>query len=152
MEIRKLEKLFKKEDTLDEVLTECKVEFDKINYYAGVMRKGIIDDNPAEAKSALNKLTGIYMTLKSVLAIAESEKKNREIRYYDQKRIDTENAGKKFVSAPVKEEASASVAPYRRVRNIVSAYVDACLKAISTLQSILKYMAIEHQIKTKVEE
>ncbi len=152
MDIRKLEELFGSEDTLDEILTECKVEFDKINQYAGLMKKGVIDDNPSEAKSALNNLTGVYMTLKVTLAIAETEKKNREIRYYNDKRIKTENAGKKFISSPTEKEASTSVASYRRVRNIISAYVDACLKAIGSLQSLLKFMTVDHHLKGKSEE
>ena len=152
MRIQKIEEYFKSEDTLNEVLEECSEEFKSVDYYAGIMKKGIVDDNPAEAKSALSKLTGVYMNLKTILAIAETEKKNRETRYYDQKRIDTENAEKKFVSASTEKEASAYVASYRRIRNIIEAYVDACLKAIVSLQSLLKYMTIEHQIKGNVEE
>jgi len=150
MRVLEIEKLFQQEDTLDEVLTKCKEDFDKVDYYAGIMKDNLTD-NPEEAKKALNELTGVYIGLKTVLAIAETEKKNRETRYYDQLRIDTENAGKKFVSASSEKEASAHVANYRRIRNLIQGYTDACEKAISTLQSILKYLAEEMKLSGKQE-
>ena len=148
MRIKEIEQYFQTEDILDKVLEFCKKDFDKIDYYAGIM-KDDITDNPAEARKALNELTGVFMSLKIVLATAETEKKNREIRYYNQKRIEVENSvpPKKFVSAPTEKEASVHVASYRRVLNIVRGYVEATEKAISTLQSILKYLASENTVR-----
>ena len=142
MRVLEIEKLFENEDTLNEVLTKCKEDFEKIDYYAGIMKNNITN-NPEEVKKALNELTGEYITLKTVLAIANTEKKNREMRQYDQLRIDTENAGTKFVAQTADRQASLYVASYRRVRNIIEAYTNAVEKAISSLQSILKYMATE---------
>lgn len=148
MRIQEIEKYFQKEDTLDKVLEECSEDFEKIDYYAGIMKDGITD-NPEEAKDALIKLTGIFMSLKIVLSIAETEKKNREGRYYDQLRIDTENEGKKFVSSVADKQASVLVSNYRRVRNSITGYVNSCEKAISTLQSILKYLGEELKLSGK---
>ena len=106
------------------------------------MRQGITT-NPEEALNALSELTGIYMSLKAVLAIAETEKKNREIRRYNEIKKEIENAGTKFVSVSADKEASSYVASYRRLRNIIQAYTDSCEKAISILQSLLKFFTIE---------
>ena len=142
MRVLEIEQLFQSEETLAKVLEECQEDFDKIDYYSGLM-KASITNNPEEAKKALNELTGTYMSMKSVLAIAETEKKNREIRYYDSLRINMENEGKKFVSTTAEKQASAQVADYRRIRNIILGYTNSCEKAISTLQSLLKFLSSE---------
>jgi len=146
MRILKIENLFQSEETLEEVLNECKDSIDKVDYYSNLLKTNVID-NAEEVKKALNELTGIYMDLKTILLVANTEKKNREIRYYDQLRIDIENEGRKFVSAPAEKEASTHVAKYRRIRNIIQAYVDVSEKAISTCQSILKYMGEEIKLQ-----
>ncbi len=146
MRILELEQLFQSEETLDQALQKCKEDFDRVDYYAGLL-KSAITDNAEEAKKALNELTGIYVSLKTALAVAESEKKNREIRKYDSIRIKTEEEGKKFISVSAEREASLYVANYRRIRNYIQAYTDACEKAISTLQSILKYLSEEMKLQ-----
>ena len=142
MRISEIEKKFSSEETLNEVLDECKEDFEKIDYLSGLM-KDSITDNPIEAKKALNELTGVYMSLKIVLAEAETQKKNRELKYYTNIKMETQNSGKKFVSASTEKEASSSVANYRRIRNIIEAYVESALRGISTLQSVLKYCGEE---------
>lgn len=146
MRIRDLEKLFQSEETLDQVLEKCRDDFNAIDYWSNLMKKNITN-NKEEAKKALNDLTGVFMNLKPVVAIAETEKKNREIRQYNNIRIEIEKAEKKFVSASADKEASSSVASFRRIRNIVLAYMEACEKAISTLQSILKAITQERIIE-----
>jgi len=146
MRIHELEKLFKKEIYLDKILEECQEDFEQIDYYAQTMKDGVTDI-PEEAKTVLNKLTGIFMSLKVIGVIAETEKKNRETRAYETLRIDTENAGNKFVSSVAEKQASLEVANYRRIRNIIQGYISACEKAISTLQSVLKFMGEEMKIQ-----
>ncbi len=146
MNILEIEKLFQSEETLGKVLDEIEKDINQIDYWANMMKEGITI-NPEETKSALNDLTGRYMSLKSVLSIAETEKKNREIRCYNKIRIDTEKENKKFVSASAEIEASAFVANYRRIRNIILAYVESAEKGISTLQSLLKYMDSENKFR-----
>jgi hypothetical protein len=143
MRVLEIENLFKEESTLDKVLELCNIDFEKVDYYANTVLKSNLTDNPEEAKKALNELTGVYLSLKPIVAIAETEKSNREIREYDRLRIEIENANGKFTSASVEKQASAYVGNYRRVRNIVQAYLDGAEKAISTLQSLLKYMGEE---------
>ena len=139
MRILELEKLFQQDDTLEKVLEKLKEDIEKVDYWAGVLRSGLVD-NPEEANKALGELTGTYSNLRTVLAIAETEKKNREVKYYGQLRIDTENQGKKFVSASAEKEASAHVADYRRIRNLILGYKESAEKAIGALQSMLKDM------------
>lgn len=144
MRILELEKKFQSEETLDGVLGDLEKDFEKVDYWAGVLRSGLVD-NPEEANKALGELTGTYMSLRVVLAIAETEKKNREVRQYGQIRIDTENQGKKFVSASAEKEASAHVAEYRRIRNLILGYKESAEKAIGSLQSMLKDMKREKE-------
>ena len=144
MRILEIEKLFETEVTLDKVLENVKEDFTKVEYWAGVLRSGLVD-NPEEANKALGELTGCYMNLRTILAIAETEKRNREVKHYSQLRIDTENEGKKFVSASAEKESSAYVSSYRRIRNLVLGYKESAEKAIGSLQSMLKDMKKEKE-------
>jgi hypothetical protein len=147
MRILEIEQLFAKEETLNKVLEACQEEFLRIDYFANSVLKSSISDNPEEVIKALNELTGIYMSLKPVVAIAETEKSNREIRQFNVLRIELENSGGKFTSASVEKQSSDFVANYRRIRNVVTAYLESAEKAISTLQSILKYLTTERNFK-----
>ncbi len=142
MRILEIEKLFEDESKLDKVLEECADDFGKIDYYAGIMKQNITN-NPEEAKKALIELTGVYSNLRTVLAIAETEKKNNEIRAYCKLRIDTENEGKKFQDGQGKQLASSKVAFYRRIRNLILGYKESCEKMITSLQSLLRAMTEE---------
>jgi len=146
MRILEIEKHFQQEDTLNKVLEALKEDIEKIDYWSSIMKRGITV-NPEEAKDALNDLTGRFMSLKTILSIAETEKKNRETRKYNEIKMAKENAKQKFVSASADKEASAFVGDYRRIRNLIQAYVDSCEKAISTLQSLLKYMGEEIKLQ-----
>ena len=72
---------------------------------------------------------------------------NRHVRYKEGLRIALESAKpskdvkavrEKYVDTKADTQASAFVASYRRVRNIINAYVVAADKQINTLQSIKK--------------
>jgi len=143
MRILDIEKLFQTEETLNKVLDECKEEFEKIDYYANLMKTNITD-NPEEVKKALNELTGTFSNLRTVLALAETEKKNRHIRFKESLRIEIENNDEKYVDSKAEVQANANVTEYRRIRNIILAYKESVEKSISSLQSILKYMAVEY--------
>jgi len=146
MKILQIEQLFQQEETLVQVLEECKEEFDIIDNYSKSLKNNTIE-NGESLKKVLKELVGVYLALKPVLALAETEKKNREVRYYDSRRIEVEKEGGKFVSGATDKEASAYVAEYRRVRNLIQGYVDACNTAISTLQSVLGYLKEEMKLQ-----
>ncbi|KKL60697.1 hypothetical protein LCGC14_2202730 [marine sediment metagenome] len=149
MRVLELEQKFKSEETLSQVLEELQDDFNRIDYWAGLLKANISDNGAVEAQKGLSELTGTFMTLKTALAIAETEKKNREIRFYSGLRIETENSGKKFISAVGEKESAMAVAEYRRVRNIIKAYMEACQVGISTLQSILKAIIEEMKLSGK---
>ena len=142
MRVLKIEKLFQSEETLDQILSEVKGDLDLIEYWNEV-RKSDLTDNSQEIKKALNQLSGVYGSLRPIVAIANTEKKNREVRFYESRKMQIENANGKFTSAAVEKEASASVASYRRIKNILEAYLESAEKHISTLQSLLKDIQAE---------
>jgi hypothetical protein len=137
MNIFELEKLLKQDDTLELIFEEIKEIFDKIDYYSRQAFDHQLD-NPSVIDKALDVMQGCYGILEPLLAVAETEKFNREERTYCGIKMDKENAGEKFVDASAKKEASNAVAEHRRVRNIIESYVKVCEKAISVLQSRLK--------------
>ncbi|KKL47755.1 hypothetical protein LCGC14_2332380 [marine sediment metagenome] len=144
MRILEIEQLFKSEETLPQVLDGLEDDIKRIDDYASMMKDNVTN-NPEEAKKALNELTGCYSNLKTVLAIAETEKKNREVRKFNDLKINfaTSDTEKKFTAASADKESGAFVGEYRRIRNIVEAYAQVCEKMISTLQSLLKWLATE---------
>lgn len=135
MKVKEIEKLFESEETLDEVLERCKEDFEKIDYWGNLLRSGVVD-NPAEIKRALTELAGAYSNLRVILGIAEYQKKNKQVKYKNQLRIDIESAGKKYVDTKAETEASAHVTEYRRVRNIIEAYKESADKSIGVLQNV----------------
>jgi len=146
MRILEFEKLFQSEDTLDKALEFLEEDVSRVDYWAKCMKDNITS-NPEEAKNCLNELTGIYSNLRTALTIAETEKKNREIRAYNEIRIESGKAGTKFVATSADKQASGEVVAYRRIRNIILGYKEACQTSVSSIQSLLKYMAVEYNNK-----
>ena len=149
MRILEIELLFQKDETLGNILEECKEDFDIIDNISNNVLVSKIASNPEEAKGALLEVTGAYSNLSTVLAIAETEKKNRQEREYNRLRIEVENAGNKFISAQADKQASGFVAPYRRIRNIIGGYTGAAEKIISSLQSMLKYESTKYNAQSQ---
>jgi len=131
-----IEQYFKKESTLEAVLKYCDKHFEKIDLYSSHLRKS--PDDIAKLNKIMILAVGEQTFLEPILGLAITYKKNREEKYYNGRKIEIENEGKKFSSAPTEREASAYVAEYRRVRNIIQAYVDSCKAMISAIQSRLK--------------
>ena len=138
MRILEIEKAFQDEKMLGKVLDLIKEDIELVDYYAESVLKSKLANNAEEAKSAVLVLAGVYSNLTTVLSVAMTEKKNREIREYNRIRIEAENADKKFTSAIGEVMASERVAEYRRIRNLIEGYVTGCEKQISALQTTLK--------------
>jgi hypothetical protein len=138
-------KCFENEQTALDVLAGCQCYFDKIEEISGLFANGVVD-SPAECRRILNECTAIYLALNPLLSLAETEKSNREVIYFVESKREIENGGGKFVATSANVEASAHVATYRRVRNIIEGYVDSVKMAISTCQSTLKSMADEGRL------
>lgn len=144
MRILEIEEFFKEDNTLDKVLDECEKDFNTIDYWSQV-RKNNLTDNSVEIGKALNELSGCYSNLRTVLGIAETEKMNRHIRFKENLRIEIEKEGGKYVDSKADVQASANVIKYRRIKNIILAYVESCDKHIITLQSILKDLGKDYR-------
>lgn len=133
------------ENTCVEVLTGCQCYFDKIEEISGLFATGGAE-NQVECRKILNECTSIYLALNPLLALAETEKSNREVIYYSQQKQAIEKKGEKFVATAMDKEASSYVANYRRIRNILEGYVDTLKVAISTCQSNLKSLGEESRM------
>ena len=132
----------KEEGTAIEVLAGCQCYFDKVEEISGLFATGDVD-NPIRCREVLNQATAVYMALNPLLALASSEKDNREVVDYVQAKRKIENAGNKFVATSQSVESSANVATFRRIRNILEGYVESVKASISTCQSNLRSMADE---------
>jgi len=139
MDFKEIEKMFENEEQLGKLLQSYSEVFDKIDYYQDLFQNGAID-TPGETDKIMKELTGIFMSISIIATIADSEKTNRESRKYNTLRIEASNRGEKPVVAQLDREASAFVAPYRKIRNIFQAYRDVCDRAISVCQSSLRFM------------
>ena len=150
MRIKELEKLFQDKANLDLVLEDLKREMIKVDEWSELMRDGQTN-NPELCKQALSELTGIFMRLNTAISVAISEKSNREVRAYNRIKQETEQAEGKVISASIEKQASAEIADYRRIRNYIQGYVDACKTALSSLQSIAKQIIEESKLAGKEE-
>jgi hypothetical protein len=135
--ILEIEKLFTSEETLEKVLEHCEPYFNKIDKWAKYERHKLAF-NPELAKRALAELGGAFSALNPILAIAETQKKNKEVRFKERLRKETENAGEKYTDSKATTQASAHVHLYRRIRNLIRGYIESADKDISVMQSILK--------------
>ena len=131
-----VEKYFRKKETLEEILKVCKLHLDKIDHYSKILR--LRPDNVGDLENIMIKLVGEQGFLEPILGLAITYKKNEEEKTYMGIKIKIENEGGKFSSAPTEREASAYVAEWRRIRNILQAYVDVCKASISAIQTRLK--------------
>lgn len=143
MDIFEIEKKFNSIEGMNELLVELQKDyFDKISYHAELFRGGALSDI-SQMQTSLDELIGIYMDLDTVYMISITMKKNRESQHYMSRKIEIENKGEKFVSAPIEKEASNNVANERRIRNILEGKINACSSSISTIQSKLKFASSE---------
>ncbi len=145
MRILIIEQLFKSEETLEQVLDKMKDDIERIDEYNEMVKTNAYG-NAEQVKEIMKQLSGCFGNIRIVLALAETEKKNREVTKKNQIRIDFENEAKtdekgkliKFIATVAETEASAFVAPYRRIKNLLLGYKESSEKSISVLQSVLK--------------
>lgn len=131
-----VEKYFRKKENLEEILKVCRLHLNKIDHYSKILR--LRPDNVGDLENIMIKLVGEQGFLEPILGLAITYKKNEEEKTYMGIKIKIENEGRKFSSAPTEREASAYVAEWRRIRNILQAYVDVCKASISAIQTRLK--------------
>jgi hypothetical protein len=149
MDINKIRNLLTDETTAGKTLDECQPMFDKANDFSNLFLNGVLD-NPTECTRVLNELTGVYLALKPIHAMAEAKKVNNELTYYKTKKQEVEAKGEKFVSTSTEKEASLSVALYREIVYVLDAYLSGIEKALSTCQSVLKFKSEEMRMTKEI--
>lgn len=137
---------FESIEGLEKLILDYKDTFDMVEDFGTRMRDGILS-SPDDYKECLDKLTGAFMCLEPLYAIAEAVKLNEETQAYVSMKKALEDKGEKVVAASLEKESSLSVAPYRRVRAILEGYVEACSKGIGTCQTQLKRLETEYKNK-----
>lgn len=142
MNISEIQTYYEKEK-FEELLKKLQGTFDEIDIVS-VTFKETLDGHTCT--DIISQLTGHFMYLNMVLSIAESELKNEEARFYNERKIELESSGQKFIANSVEKEAAEFVRDYRRIRNIVEAYTINCRTGISTCQSILKSISEENKV------
>jgi hypothetical protein len=133
-------KLFE-DESYEMILEEMADVFSKIDEYNDEAYKHQLD-NPAIIDKALDIMQGCYGKIEPVLALAETELTNRELKKYGELRLEVLNDKGKVGTADVpaiKNEASEFVGNLRRVDNILKNYLMTCSTSISVLQSRLNY-------------
>lgn len=144
MRVQEIESYFKTND-LDGLVNDLQDTFDRIDGLEDMFISNISGDG-ALCREIISQLTGYCMYLITHAKLAEAYLRNEECIFYNKKRMELINKGEKFVSAAVDKEASEHVKDFRRVRNILDAYIDKCRTGISTCQSIIKSLTEEQKM------
>ena len=137
---------FESEETLDQILVDYKELFEQIEDYGQQLLQGIIT-TPDDFKLVLNFMTGAYVSLEPLYAMAEATKLNEELRQYVTLKREAEAKGDKVVSASLERESSLKVAKFRRIRAVLEGYVLSCEKCIITAQTQLKQLGQDSKYK-----
>lgn len=146
MNYQEIQKCFQDEKGMQSLLQKYQSVFDSVEDYRERFCSGVID-SPSETDSAMKTLTGLFISLNLVAAVADTVKRNAELQFFMTKKMELEGDGSKIVVASIEKEASSNVSTLRRIRNIFVAYRDSCEKAISICQTSLKSWDRERTVK-----
>ena len=146
---------FTSQDKLEELIKELIPTFDMIDDYGKQILGNImsISDEFIEARS---RLRGALIELNPILSAAMTAKRNGMLHYYVKEKREIENKtpekdekGKlvkeKFAAGATETEAEESVAEFRRVRNILQGYINACLTGIKDCEDRLMDLKVEYK-------
>lgn len=134
-----LEKYFE-EHKLDEFVGRYIEVFQKIDYIKDLFINGILI-TPEETDRVMKELMGYYMTLNTAATMAETYASLLESNLASRLRLEDKNLS----PTAIKNEAKTKSADYRKVANVLKAYLDSCDKAISVCQSSLKWIERERK-------
>jgi hypothetical protein len=141
---RDIESYFINSDSVLEVIEPCLETFNRIDEIGGLLRNRKIQ-LPSEIESLLKELNGINIFLTPILGVATTAKTENEDREYHERKMTLEKEGAKVVDAVLNREASFAISNYRRVRNIIEAYISVVNTLIMSAQSLLKNSERERQ-------
>ena len=123
MKYDELKAAFATDETVVKLLEDIKPLFDIIDDYAQQMIKDVLGQE--ELRETKTKLTGIIATLNPVYSKGLSLKKQKEYRYYVQKKEECDKAGTKFTDGATEKEAKDAVRNYRLIRDLIYGYIKA---------------------------
>ena len=151
MDYKEIEQYFEN-NQIDDLLGKYKDVFYEVDYHEKLLMNHVLNDINS-VREAIQRLSGLYMSLRRPLSIADTAVENGKSRQYHNLKIqhDNEKPDEKFISSSVEREASLSVAPYRRARNLFAAYVESCEKGIGSCQSLLNSLNKEKGLPQGVE-
>lgn len=138
MNIFDLERMLE-DNNIQEILKSYEEIFSKLDEYSDYLTSGEI--TPADIERLLMRATGYWGVLDLAFNIVDSYKSKLEGEFYCSKKIELEKANEKFNSSATEKEASASVNPQRRLRNILDSYKNRSEKIITSSQSYLKHIS-----------
>lgn len=122
MKYSDINRYFESEDALANLPADLQPMFDTIDDYAQQFLADIITTSD-ELREAKTRLTGIVATLQPIYSKSLSFKKQKEYRYYAQKKEKCEAEGGKFVDGVSEKESKDAVRVYRDLRDILMGYI-----------------------------
>ena len=146
MNFIQIEQHFNDESLILDILEAYTPCFNEINELNRQMRSFEIR-TPNQIDEVLTRFTGLSGTLTEVLCQAEFEKNDREVAHLEKLKMENAKRPSKDQETitALKNEASAFVSTYRRVRNIFNGYVNISNTSVTTCQSRLKKVNVEMQ-------
>ncbi|MFH0806077.1 MAG: hypothetical protein V1901_04330 [Patescibacteria group bacterium] len=145
MKYDELKQAFATDEAVVQLLETLKPHFDTIDDYAQQMIQGILGQE--ELKEVKTRLTGIIATLNPVYSKGLSLKKQKEYRYYVQKKEECEKAGTKFTDGGTEKEAKAYVENYRNVRDLIAGYLKSAESIVYDCKDRILQYKYEEPIK-----
>ena len=144
MKYEEIDSYFTDSESVLEILPICSEQFTRIDEIGGILRnRGF--STPVEIEALLKELNGINIFLTPILGVATTAKTENEDREYHERKMILEKEGAKVVDAVLNREASFAISNYRRVRNIIEAYISVVNTLIMSAQSLLKNSERERQ-------
>jgi len=140
--MKEYSKYFENEENLQQIFVDYKEIFDVLNEYRSQFLANVLTSEE-DLKGALAFYTGAVQILHALYQVAQSYKESKEDYEALRLRNEATESKKKITDATIKSQAHYNVRSYIKVRNILSAYVDACNKGIITAQTLLKYLRKE---------
>ena len=132
---QKIEKYFDSDKQLAVLEREYQSVLEKIDNYSDLF---VTLTDSASLSSALCELTGLYMSISTVVAIATEILDNKEAKAYVDAVSRKQYSGEKVLDSVLKKEAKLEIQMYSRVKNLFASYLDKCDRAIYVCQSLLK--------------
>jgi len=125
----------KLQEQANEVITKLQPLFERIQEISRDLQENTNMQDIDRYFSHEDVLTGIYGQINIEYKKIRAIKKNQEVQYYNQLKLESDLNHTKFISAATEKEASAYVSPLREARDIIEGYVEVVVKSIETCRS-----------------